>query len=131
MAKIYLASALENRANVEALADELIAAGHVITYRWSSHGPTTEMVGDYANNAARIAKLEANGVKDADLVIALLPGGRGTSTEIGIALGYGVEIWGVCDDWDVILKNPTVFLFHPSVQHMSSARMRERLWEAA
>ena len=58
------------------------------TYDWTSHGC---VLGD-KKALQRVAKKELYGAAQADLVIVLLPGGRGTHTELGIALMSGCEI---------------------------------------
>jgi hypothetical protein len=93
--KIYIASKLENFANVQCLRDCLRSAGHQITYDWTVHGPV------YASGLARVrevAEAETLGVLNADLVIVLWPGGRGTHVEFGIALGASIPIIFVSGD---------------------------------
>lgn len=87
--KVYIASALENAAEVARLRDILAFAGHVVTYDWTIHGSVQS---EGAERIAEVAAAEMAGVIDADVLVALLPGGRGTHTEIGIALGSGVPV---------------------------------------
>lgn len=83
--KFYIATRLENYAKHNELRDMLVADGHEITYDWTVHGP----VWRNGMKAIRdVALLERGGVRDADFVAALLPGGRGTHAEIGMALAY-------------------------------------------
>ena len=85
----YIASRLENAAAVRALVAQLTSWGWVQSYDWTAHGSVQ------AGGEARIrevALLETRGVLRADLVIVLLPGGRGTHTELGIALGSGKRV---------------------------------------
>jgi nucleoside 2-deoxyribosyltransferase len=93
--KIYIASKLENFEHVQALRDSLRTLGHVITYDWTVHGPV------YRSGLERVrevAEAETLGVLNADLVIVLWPGGRGTHVEFGIALGAGIPIIFVSGD---------------------------------
>ena len=81
--KYYIATKLENHAEHTRLRDLLDSRGHRCTYDWTVHGAV------YGSGLARcreVAELETNGVKDADTVIMLWPGGRGTHVELGIAL---------------------------------------------
>jgi nucleoside 2-deoxyribosyltransferase len=80
--KIYIASRLENFLQVQAVRDALAAAGHTITYDWTLHGSVKD---DGEARLREVALLELNGVRDADLVVVLLPGGRGTHAELGAA----------------------------------------------
>lgn len=86
--KFYIASKLENAARVQELAGVLKSWGWQHTYDWTTHGC---VLGD-EKALQRVAKKELYGAAQADLVIVLLPGGRGTHTELGIALMSGCEI---------------------------------------
>lgn len=93
--KIYIASKLENHAAVAALRDELRSLGHEITYDWTVYGPVYKSGLD---RVREVAEMEALGVINADLVIVLWPGGRGTHVELGIAIGAGIRVIFVSDD---------------------------------
>lgn len=85
----YIATKLENHAAHNALRDTLTALGHCITYDWTDHGPV------YSHGLAVVeetAILETRGVLEADVVIVLWPGGRGTHVELGLAIGAGKQI---------------------------------------
>jgi nucleoside 2-deoxyribosyltransferase len=79
----YIASKLENAETVKAVANVLKAAGHIHTYDWTVHADETN---ESAERLAEIAELEVRGVRYADLLIVILPGGRGTHVELGMAL---------------------------------------------
>ena len=87
--KIYIASKLENYLQVQALRDALLAAGHSITYDWTLHG---SVHGQGEDRLREVAAAERNGVLQADLVIVLLPGGRGTHAELGMANALGKPV---------------------------------------
>lgn len=95
--KFYVASGLENAANARMVADALKAAGHIQTYDWTQHG-SVQGRGEQA--ISRVGHAEKDGVLAADLVVALLPGGRGTHMELGIALGTGGKRIILCADSD-------------------------------
>jgi nucleoside 2-deoxyribosyltransferase len=82
--KFYIASGLDNFGLVRQVAETLKAAGWTHTYDWTKHGSVAGL-GEQA--FVDCAKNEVEGVIAADVVIALLPGGRGTHVELGIALG--------------------------------------------
>lgn len=116
----YIASSLENHAAVRELADRLIAAGHYHTYDWTKHG-SVQAGGEAVWRA--VAQDETNGVVDADVVIVLLPGRRGTHVEFGIALGRVYSDWPadkiiiVGSDEALLEAGRTcIFYHHPSVQ---------------
>lgn len=81
--RYYIATKLENHEQHNEVRDLLNAAGHSITYDWTHHGPV------YSHGLERVAEvalLETQGVLDADFVVVLWPGGRGTHVELGMAL---------------------------------------------
>lgn len=95
--RYYLASGLENHARVNVIADALNAMGHVRTYDWTAHGDIR------AQGSARmrqVAQNEINSVANADFVLFLLPGGKGTHTELGAALAEKrrVILWSETGD---------------------------------
>lgn len=81
--KYYIASKLENHAEHNRVRDFLNSLGHEITYDWTHHGPVYRSGLD---RVREVAELETQGVIDADFVVVLWPGGRGTHVELGIAL---------------------------------------------
>ena len=100
--KFYIAGKLENADNVRRVRDALVAAGHVITYDWTVHG-NVRIADDEAVTLADVeriydvAQAEIDGVLDAEVVVAMLPGGRGTHVEIGIGIGAGRSIVFHCE----------------------------------
>ncbi len=87
--KIYIASGLENFKQVQALRDALLADGHEISYDWSVHG-SAQGQGD--ERLREVAQNELDGVYNADVVVVLLPGGRGTHAELGAANVLGKPV---------------------------------------
>lgn len=81
--KIYIATMIERAVDHNVVRDVLVRAGHRITYDWTLHGSVRN---EGVERITQVANAELQGVKDADVVIALLPGGRGTHAEIGAAL---------------------------------------------
>lgn len=95
--KFYVASGLENAGQAQKVADALKAAGHVQTYDWTRHGSVQER-GEQV--ICQVGRAEKDGVLAADLLVALLPGGRGTHMEMGIAMGAGGKRILLCADSD-------------------------------
>lgn len=87
--RLYLASGLSNRNTVAQIARDLRDLGHVITYDWTEHGSVQDASDD---EKAAVAMAELGGVLAAEMVVAVLPGGRGTHVEIGAALGAGIPV---------------------------------------
>ena len=87
--KFYIASRLDNVPTVKSVADILKASGHKHTYDWTIHG---NVCSEGAQRLSDVAYKEIKGVTDADLVIVILPGERGTHTELGAALALQKQI---------------------------------------
>lgn len=66
--------------------------GSRLAYDWTGHGSVQDAG---PSEIARVAVAEAEGIAASHALIVALPGGRGTHTELGIALGLGrkVFIW--------------------------------------
>jgi hypothetical protein len=114
--KYYIATGLENATAHNELRDAMAARGHVLTYDWTTHGN----VGHLGQAAiAEVAKGEAYGVRRATVVIVLLPGGRGTHVELGMALAWGRMVI-LCSN-EPIEANPATcaFYWHPHVECMA------------
>jgi nucleoside 2-deoxyribosyltransferase len=93
MSKIYVASSLWNKENVNELYGYLTKNGHKITYDWTTHG---QVVGP--EELVSIARKEFDGVVDADLLIMLMPARNGSHVEFGVALALGKPIIIVTSD---------------------------------
>ena len=93
--KVYIATGLERIDDQRRVAGWLRAEGHEITYDWGSHGPAC---GNGVDRIKEVALAEFNGVMSADVVLVLLPGGRGTHVEFGAAVGLGIPVvlWREC-----------------------------------
>lgn len=116
--KFYIASSLQNYVPVQALAEQLKAAGWVHTYDWTSvwakQGSAKEID---KQTLTFIAEKEADGVANADIVIVLTPQGRGTHTELGMAIALNKTVF-LCHFDDTYFKcddNTSSFYFHPNV----------------
>lgn len=85
----YVATGLENASKAWLVCNFLTTHGHNITYNWMRHGSVQD---EDDERIAQVAKAELCGVRDADFVVVLLPGGRGTHTELGAALALGKPV---------------------------------------
>lgn len=117
----YIASGLENGQRVRLVAEALCA--HTRTYDWTSHG---DIRAQGPERMRTVAGSELAAVLEADLVLVLLPGGKGTHTELGAALasyrpGRRLIVWsetGVEFDAGSGSTHPSVcaFYFHQQVE---------------
>lgn len=127
MKTFYIATGLGRAPEAKALAAQLAALGFSQTYDWTQHGSVQ------AEGPAKIAEVsenELNGVLDAELFIALLPGGRGTHTEFGAALANARQraFRGQGGGRTILIVGPTedasgrtcAFYLHPHVDERFS-----------
>jgi len=117
--KYYIATKLENHEQHNQVRDMLAERGHEITYDWTVHGPVWS---EGLDRCREVAMLETQGVVDADVVIVLWPGGRGTHAELGIALGCGKMVIFVSDVAGHHEASPDVcaFYYHELVDRCRS-----------
>lgn len=111
MLKYYIATTLNN-AHEHRLLSNVIKNNiySKLTYDWTRHGSVLD---DPIERRAFTAFQEVEGVRSADVVIAILPGGRGTHIEIGAALALRRSVI-------IVYQNAQdlrcVFYDHPLVQ---------------
>ncbi len=92
--RFYIATKLERADDHNVVRDALHDIGHRITYDWTVHGSVKN---DGVKRIAEVAVLEKQGVLDADYVVVLLPGGRGTHAELGMALAANKPVFAHAD----------------------------------
>jgi len=115
----YIASKLENHAQVNALRDQLMKLGHTQTYDWTHHGP---VFASGLHRVREVSVMESNGVRQADFVVVLWPGGRGTHVEMGMALGLGKTVVFISEDerHHEATTETCAFYHHPLVRRYRS-----------
>lgn len=122
--RFYVASGLDNAAAAKRLASALEQRGHKATYDWTTHGSVFSTARTQIENVFRMAHTavaELGGVEDADVVVVLLPCGRGTHVEMGAALAQRKPvILGGAPDQFVGLR-PVSFYYHPLVERLELA----------
>jgi nucleoside 2-deoxyribosyltransferase len=80
---VYVATAYHNRQARDPVIAALAEAGITITYDWAN---------EPEESLEQAAQADFDGVAEADAFVVLLPGGKGTHVELGIALGRGVPV---------------------------------------
>lgn len=96
--KFYIATSLENHAAHNRVRDALQARGFRLTYDWTPHGAAWPKGAAYVREVMRAEK---QGVLAADFLVLLLPGGKGTHVELGLALAIDLPILLVAEDGDL------------------------------
>ncbi|WP_026831388.1 hypothetical protein [Exiguobacterium antarcticum] len=84
----YTPSSFRNIKDVQFINDQLIKRGHCLTYDWTQ----SERV-DTPAVLQRIGQLELNAVQSSDCLILVLPAGKGSHVELGIALANQIPIF--------------------------------------
>jgi len=119
--KYYQASGVENASRVNTAAAVLNANGHVRTYDWTVHGSVARREEAFKT---RVAATEAAAVSEAETVIVLLPGAKGTHAELGMALAGNagrVLIWSESSAPFDGTEGYCVFYHHPKVQRFTGS----------
>lgn len=84
--RIYIATSLSNALAHREAKDLLEARGHTLTFDWNEAGPVNHTS---LEELSKRGHEDFLGVMTADVLLVLMPGGKGTHVEIGIALGAG------------------------------------------
>lgn len=125
--KFYVATGFANAALARAIADKLEAQGHELTYDWTVHANPVHSSRPQMK-PHRVAIAEAQGLLDAEVIIAFLPGAAdGTHFELGFAAANGKAIlligfaenlmpkFAFCEPHVSDCKNP--FYHLPGIEH--------------
>lgn len=111
--KVYIATDIRRTTDQQVLAAKLLEQFDChLTFDWTRHGT----LAGRPHNEVSVDEIQA--VLAADFVVVLLPGGRGTHTEMGVALGSGKRIFvHVTDESDLFggYDYTCVFYNHPLV----------------
>lgn len=111
--KFYVASSFKNIPMVRAVTESLRAAGHRLTYDWTQNERAST-----AKDLERIGQDEKRAILEADVVIVLLPGGKGTHVELGIALAWEKSIY-LYSKVPLSLNDSTTFYHLPEIRHIT------------
>lgn len=112
----YVASGLENAGVARAFAEMLVRLGYRWSYDWTAHGAVA-WAGD--ERVREVSLCEMGGVAASDVVVVILPGGRGTHVEMGaaIAMNKRVILYVPPDERQRFLgENVCAFYRHPAVE---------------
>ena len=116
----YIASGLENAKRVNLAAGAL--SRHTHAYDWTAHGDIRR---EGPDRMRQVSSNELQAVVSADLVVFLLPGGKGTHSALGAALASGrgkrINLWSETGDEFRAGEGEThpsvgAFYFHPHAE---------------
>lgn len=123
---VYIASGLKNYQRVLELKEILAKHDIKVTYDWASVYQKSIEEGrqETEEEWKEFAKLEIEGIIKADLLLCVLPAGRGSHFELGFAYGYHQGMWGN-DKPNIILledqhKDSVAFYTLPGIVRYSS-----------
>ncbi len=86
--KFYVASSLNNIETVRYVSEKLKSKGFIHTYDWTQNERVSTI-----NQLKEIGQKEKDAIIEADFIVVLLPAGKGSHIEFGIALGQGKKIY--------------------------------------
>ncbi|MBS4206316.1 group-specific protein [Lederbergia citrea] len=109
MKKFYVASSFKNIDTVRYVSNELINKGYIQTYDWTINERASRI-----EDLKEIGKRERNAVMEADFIIVLLPAGKGSHIEFGIALAQGKRIYLYSKNDEVNKFETTSTFYHLS-----------------
>jgi nucleoside 2-deoxyribosyltransferase len=116
MPKFYLATRKDRADQAQALLEALQSRGWERTFTWTGEDKAG------AQEYPELALAELAGVREADVLIVLLPGGFGTHVEIGAALALEKPVILHAPDQNILnTPYPCVFHYHPAVKLVVSA----------
>lgn len=117
MEKFYVASSLQNKNAVVYVSNRLKSQGYLHTYDWTRNIGSAEHHSFTLDDLSEIGKQEKEGVAHSDFVVIMLPGGKGTHIELGIALGLGKKIFLYSEDGAINNSETTSTFYHlPEVE---------------
>jgi nucleoside 2-deoxyribosyltransferase len=116
--KYYIATSTSRVPFHNQVRDLLKECGHEITYDWTTHGSVRETS---VSRLQQVAHAVLQGVLDADFVLVLLPGGKGTHTELGFSIASKKRVFIHSEDPSVFEIGPQVcaFYHHADVVRLS------------
>lgn len=108
----YIGSGMKNCELVNYYSKILEEKGWKHTYNWAKNINGDETIKDLIE----YSKLEQQGIIDSDVVIILLPAGRGTHIELGMALALNKKIF-LCSETkeEFNIKNTVNFYLLPNI----------------
>ena len=109
--KFYIGSGFKNVDRVRDLSNELKKLGW--TYNWAE----VEVGSETREELVTYSRLELAAIEDSDIVIIILPAGRGTHIEMGYAMALGKRIvLYTSDEEEFSLDNTVNFYQIPEIE---------------
>lgn len=87
--KFYIGSGFKNADLVNEFSEKLQSHGWEHTFNWTKYISDYETIEDLI----KYSELEQKGIEESDAVIIILPAGRGTHIELGMAIALKKKIY--------------------------------------
>ncbi|NGX48674.1 MAG: hypothetical protein K940chlam5_00264 [Candidatus Anoxychlamydiales bacterium] len=118
--KFYIATSLARAKDHNIVRDALMDLGHTLTYDWTTHGSVKCTTPE---KLRLVCQQELLGIKRADLLIVLIPGGFGTHVELGatIATNKKIILFSSEEKYFLPCKDTCAFYHDPSCKHIVSS----------
>lgn len=111
--KFYIGSGLKNAKVVNEFSEKLKAHGWEHKYNWTENNLENESIEDLIEYAT----LEQKAIEESDVVIIILPAGRGTHVELGMAIALNKKIYLYSNNKEEFdIENTVAFYQIPSIQ---------------
>jgi len=105
--KFYIASSFANKEKVSGAADSLKEYGYIQTFDW-----TANLRASSIDELKAYGELERRAVLEADFLVVLLPAGKGSHIEMGIAIGQGMPVYLVSETDELFDFDATSTFYH-------------------
>ncbi len=102
----------------QAVFDALQKQGFTITYDWTTHGSVRHTS---TERLCEVAHKDFQGILDADFVLVLLPGGKGTHAELGFSIASKKRVFIHSEDPKAFEIGPDACAFY---HHGDVTRLR-------
>ncbi|ANU13292.1 hypothetical protein B481_2707 [Planococcus halocryophilus Or1] len=110
--KFYVASSFKNKEQVQYVSHELTMKGFVHSYDWTKNERPSTL-----EALTEIGTKEKDAVMNSDVVIVLLPGGKGSHIELGMAIAAKKKVFLYSPDNEIDdLALTSTFYQLPEVQ---------------
>lgn len=116
--KYYIATSIKRAKEHNLIRDALNEFGHKITYDWTIHGSVKNTS---LKRLKEVGEDMIDAIKYADFIVVLLPGGKGTHTELGAAISNNKLIFLHTLDPDLIQlgEKTCAFYYHRLIKQIN------------
>lgn len=105
--RFYIASSFNNRSNVKELSQKLISYNFEHSYDWTINERANSI-----EDLSAIGTKEKEAIISSDFIVILLPAGKGSHVELGIALGLGKRIYLYSSNQEIYHFDKTTTFYH-------------------